>query len=108
VVDKGKSKVVDKGKGKVTEPKKPAFIPLWTSEALKIESRGPAPQAQPTAKLVKKTSSLEKRQADTPPHVARVLKLIDEFEDLRLSNLSRPPRDQFRSFRLLVRSRMLR
>jgi hypothetical protein len=31
---------------------------------------------------VKKTSSLEKRPADTPPHVARVLKLIDESEDL--------------------------
>jgi hypothetical protein len=25
---------------------------------------------------------LEKRPADTPPHVARVLKLIDESEDL--------------------------
>jgi hypothetical protein len=71
-----------RGKGKVTKPKKPALIPLWTSGALKIESRGPAPQAQPTAELVKKTSSLEKRPADTPPHVARVLKLIDESEDL--------------------------
>ena len=85
MVDKGKSKVVDKGKGKgkVTEPEKPAFIPLWTSGALKIfELKGPVPKAPPATEPVNKTSVVKKKLAKTPPQVARVLKLVDEVEDL--------------------------
>lgn len=43
---------------------------------------GLVPQASPIAEPVKEPLVLKKRLVDTPSRVARILKLIDESEDL--------------------------
>ena len=83
VVDKGKSKKVDKGKGKMIEPEKPKKdtpSPLQTCGAFKIYEKDPAPPVLPVIQQVKRE---RKRLVEGPPKVARLLKLVDEEEDLK-------------------------
>ena len=80
-VGKGKSKQMDKGKGKMIEPEKPkkaAPFPLQTGGVFKIHDKDHAPLA-PT---IIQPGKREKKLTEAPPRVARVLKLVDDDDDL--------------------------
>ena len=79
--DKSKLKKVDKGKGKMIEPEKPKKavpFPLQTGGVFKIHDKEPAPSVPAVTHPVKK----EKKPIEAPPRVAKVLKLVDEKDDL--------------------------
>ena len=88
VVDKSKSKVVDKGKGKLIKPekpKKPEFIRLQIGEAFKIyEPKDTTPPAPPDTESGKTSSTVKRESVETPPRIAKVLKLVDEEGDLEV------------------------
>ena len=60
-------------------PKKAAPFPLQTGEAFKIYEKDPAPPVPPVIQQVKRE---KKRSVEGPPKVARLLKLVNEEEDL--------------------------
>ena len=79
-VGKGKSSQLDKGKGKMIEPEKPKktiLFPFQIGGAFKIRDKEPAPPApiapQPIQGVKNPTEA---------PRVARVLKLVDDEEDV--------------------------
>jgi hypothetical protein len=83
VVGKGKSKQMNKGKGKMIEPeklKKAAPFPLQTGGVFKIHDKDLAPLALAVIQPVKR----EKKPTEAPPRVARVLKLVDDKDDLEV------------------------
>jgi hypothetical protein len=86
VIDKDKSKVVDKGKGKMVVPEKPKkaeFIPLQTGGAFKIyKPKDLVPPAPLVTQPAKKSLVLKNKPVNTSPLVARLLKLVDEEEEL--------------------------
>ena len=78
-VSKGKSKQMDKGK--MIEPEKPKKVvpfPLQTGRVFKIHNKDPAPLAPTILQPEKK----EERPIEVPSRVAKVLKLVDDEEDL--------------------------
>ena len=85
VADKGKLKMdMDKGKGKgkvieLEKPKKTAPFPLQPDGAFKIYEKDPI---RPTPPVIQPVKREKKRSFKGPPRVARVLKLVDEEEDL--------------------------
>jgi hypothetical protein len=83
-IDKGKGKVVDKGNDKVVEPERPDFIPLQTGGPLRIrvKSKRLEPQSPKNTKTFKEPLALKKIHVDTPPRVARILRLLDESKEL--------------------------
>ena len=96
---------MDKGKGKMTEPKKSA---LQTGGAFKIyEPRAPVPPEPPVIQLPKKSPILKKKPVEASLRVAKLLKLVDEDEDLGAQQpLKTIPRCQ--RLQLLTRSQRLR
>jgi hypothetical protein len=71
---------MDKGKGKMIEPEKPkkaAAFPLQTGGVFKIYDTDPAPPASVVAPSVQRA-----RNPIEAPRVARVLKLVDEEEEV--------------------------
>ena len=83
MVDNNKSKKADKSKGKMTKPKKPKKSALQIGRAFKIyEPRALTPSEPLVTQAAKKSSIPKKKPVETPPRVARILKLVDEEEDL--------------------------
>ena len=77
---KGKSSQLDKGKGKMIEsekPRKAAPFPLQTGGAFKIRDREPALPAPKAPQPV-----LGVKSPTEAPRVARVLRLVDDEEDV--------------------------
>ena len=73
---------MDKGKGKMIEPEKPKKavpFPLQIGGAFKIYEKAHVPLASPVAQPVKRE---KKKSVAGPPRVAKVLKLVDDEEDL--------------------------
>ena len=86
--DKGKLKKVDKGKGKMIEaekPKKAVLFPLQTGWVFKIHDKELAPLTPAVNHPVRR----EKKSIEVPPRVARVLKLVDEEDDLKAGKLAK-------------------
>ena len=62
------------------KPKKAAPFPLQTGRAFKIYDKDPTPSASAVTPLAK----MEKNSTEVPPRVARLLKLVDEEDDLEV------------------------
>ena len=72
---------MDKGKGKMVKPEKPkkaAPFPLQTGGVFKIHNRDTAP----TVPIVPQPVQGVKNPTEAPPRVARVLKLVDDEDDV--------------------------
>ena len=100
---------MDKGKGKMTEPEKPKKPALQTGRAFKnYEPRALIPPEPLLIQSPKKSSILKKKSAEASPRVARLLKLVDEDEDLGVQQPLKTIQDLCQRFQLLTKSRMLR